>query len=215
MKQQEESDRPLLVALTGGVASGKTSVSNRLAERGVPVVDTDLIARHVVAPGSQGLKELVDAFGREILDPEGALDRRKMRERVFDRPGQRQRLEAILHPLIEREARHQVAAHQNADYVILVVPLLVESGLFRDADQVVVVDVPEQVQVRRLLERDGIDLARAESILAAQASRPERLAVADEVIDNGGSLEDLLEAADELHERLQTLSRRGRSLRRP
>ncbi|RFF31892.1 dephospho-CoA kinase [Wenzhouxiangella sediminis] len=198
----------MLVALTGGVASGKTSVSDRLSARGVPVVDTDLIARQVVAPGSPGLNRVVEAFGPEILDSSGALDRRALRERVFARPEARERLEAILHPLIEKEARRQVALHREADYVVLVVPLLVESGLFKDADRVVVVDVPESVQIERLVERDNVDRSQAESMLAAQATRPNRLAAATDVLDNSGSIEELMEATDELYEKLTRLSRR-------
>lgn len=197
----------MLVALTGGVASGKTSVSDRLAAQGVPVVDTDLIARQVVAPGSPGLDRVVEAFGPDILDASGDLDRRALRERIFARPELRERLEAILHPLIETEARRQVAAHHQADYVVLVVPLLVESGLFTDADRVVVVDVPETVQIDRLLERDNVDHHQAESMLAAQASRSDRLAAATDVLDNSGSIEDLMQATDRLHGKLMRLSR--------
>ncbi|WP_376690982.1 dephospho-CoA kinase [Wenzhouxiangella sp. EGI_FJ10409] len=215
MNETDKHNRPLLVALTGGVASGKTSVSDRLAEKGVPVIDTDLIARDVVSPGHPGLERVVEAFGSEILDESGALDRRRLRERVFARPEQRQRLESILHPLIEEDARRQIAGHESADYVVLVVPLLVESGLFEDADLVVVVDVPESIQVRRLLERDGVDQEQAEAMLAAQASRAERLAIADEVIDNSGSLAALMQASDALHDRLRLLSRRRVSLRGP
>lgn len=198
----------MLVALTGGVASGKTSVSDRLAENGVPVVDTDRIARQVVAPGSAGLKQVTRAFGAEILDASGALDRHSLRERIFARPQQRVKLENILHPLIEKEARRQIARLDDADYVVLVVPLLVESGLFGDADRVVVVDLPESLQVERLLARDGVDRRQAESMLSAQAKRSERLAAATDVIDNSGSLDELMQAADELHRRLSALSRR-------
>lgn len=199
---------PLLVALTGGVASGKTSVSDRLADKGVPVVDTDLIARQVVAPGSPGLQEVVDAFGPEILGPSGALDRGAMRERVFAEARQREKLEAILHPLIENEARKQIARHRAADYVVLVVPLLVESGLFTDADRIVVVDLPESLQIERLVERDGVDRRQARAMMAAQAKRGDRLAVATDVIENTGSRQELEQAIDDLHRRLTELSRR-------
>lgn len=203
-----EHDRPLLVALTGGVASGKTRVSDRLGKLGVPVVDTDLIAREVVAPGSDGLRQVVSSFGAELLDSSGRLDRDALRRRVFADPHQRKRLEALLHPLIEREARQQIARHEHADYVVLVVPLLVESGLFTDADRIVVVDVPEALQIRRLKERDGLDDTQAEAMLAAQAKRSERLEAATDIIDNSGSLDALDQATDELHERLKSLSRR-------
>jgi dephospho-CoA kinase len=200
----------MLVALTGGVASGKTSVSDRLSDKGVPVVDTDLIAREVVTPGSPGLDEVVAAFGSDILDASGALDRRALRERVFARPERREKLESILHPLIEQEARRQIALHGEADYVVLVVPLLVESGLFTDADRVVVVDVPESVQIERLVERDNVDRSQAEAMLAAQATRSSRVAAATDVLDNSGSIEELIRATDELHEKLTRLSRRRR-----
>lgn len=214
MTRQDEATGPMLVALTGGVASGKTSVSDRLASKGVPVVDTDLIARRVVEPGSPGLRKVVDAFGAEVLDASGALDRKALRERVFADPEQRERLEAILHPLIEIEARRQIARHGEADYVVLVVPLLVESGLFTDADRIVVVDLPEALQIERLVERDGVDRKQADSMLAAQATRTDRLGAATDVIDNSGSPEALLAATDELHDRLVALSRRRRPARR-
>ncbi|MDZ7789821.1 MAG: dephospho-CoA kinase [Xanthomonadales bacterium] len=210
MTETDHRSEPMLVVLTGGVASGKTSVSDRLAYKGAPVIDTDVIAREVVSPGSPGLDRVVETFGADILDESGALDRRSLRERVFARPQQRRRLERILHPLIEKEARRQIARFQSADYVVLVVPLLVESGLFEDADRVVVVDVPESLQIRRLLARDGVEREQAEAMLAAQASRAERLAVADEVIENSGTLEGLRQASDALHERLVALSRRRR-----
>lgn len=210
MTETDHRSEPMLVVLTGGVASGKTSVSDRLAYKGAPVIDTDVIAREVVSPGSPGLDRVVETFGADILDESGALDRRSLRERVFARPQQRRRLERILHPLIEKEARRQIARFQSADYVVLVVPLLVESGLFEDADRVVVVDVPESLQIRRLLARDGVEREQAEAMLAAQASRAERLAVADEIIENSGTLEGLRQASDALHERLVALSRRRR-----
>jgi len=186
MKQR----KPMIVALTGGVASGKTAVSDRFAERGVPVVDTDVLAREVVAPGSPGLAEVEAAFGAEIIDADGALDRSALRQRIFDDPDARNRLERILHPRIAEEARRRLAS-EAAPYAILVVPLLVESGLFEDADRVLVVDVPEAVQIERLIARDGGTRDQAEAMLAAQASREQRLARADDVIENTGTLEDL------------------------
>ncbi len=208
MTGPKDKPAPMLVALTGGVASGKTSVSDRLAERGAAVVDTDLIARQVVAPGSPGLEEVEKAFGAEILDSTGGLDRRALREMIFTDPQQRTRLEGILHPLIEKEARRQIARLEDAPYVVLVVPLLVESGLFDDAERVVVVDLPVALQIERLLERDGVDRQQAESMLSAQAKRSQRLAVATDVIDNSGSLDDLMRATDDLHRRLTAISRR-------
>jgi len=189
--------KPMIVALTGGVASGKTAVSDRFAERGVPVVDTDVLAREVVAPGSPGLAEVEAAFGAEIIDANGALDRSALRQRIFDDPDARNRLERILHPRIAEEARRRLAS-EAAPYAILVVPLLVESGLFEDADRVLVVDVPEAVQIERLIARDGGTRDQAEAMLAAQASREQRLARADDVIENTGTLEDLRRRVDAL-----------------
>lgn len=200
--QARQQGRPLLVALTGGVASGKTAVSDRLAELGVPVIDTDVIAREVVEPGSEGLDAVVEAFGEAVLDRQGALDRRAMRERVFSDERERERLERILHPLIEREARRRITANADAPYVVLVVPLLIESGLFRDADRIVVVDAPDEVRIRRLMDRDGIDRRRAEAMLATQAGRDERLARATDVIDNSGTPRQLRTRVDRLHAEL-------------
>ncbi|NBB93256.1 MAG: dephospho-CoA kinase [Gammaproteobacteria bacterium] len=213
MNTDEDQNAILLVALTGGIASGKSAVSDRFAQLGVPIVDTDLIARQVVEPGSTGLDEIARAFGREMLDEQGRLDRGRLRELVFADEAARRRLEALLHPLIAREARRQVRQHRDADYVILVVPLLVETGLFEDADRVLVVDVPESVQIERLMAREGIDAGRAARMLSAQASREERLAAASDVIDNSGPLERLDQQVEQLHARYRALSRRRRNRR--
>lgn len=202
-----EAGSPLVVALTGGIASGKTAVSDFLATLGVPVVDTDLIARQVVEPGQPGLAAIQAHFGPGLADSDGQLDRKALARQVFSDPAARQQLEALLHPLIEAEARRQITVYAGADYVLLVVPLLVESGLFGDVDQVVVVDVPESIQQDRLARRDGLQPAETAARLQAQASRAERLARADVVLDNSGSLEALHQAALELHQRLVSLGR--------
>ncbi len=206
-EQTANQQRPLLVALTGGIASGKTAVSHRLSERGAVVIDTDLIAREVVEPGQPGLSAIVEAFGPEMLDDDGRLDRAAMRQRVFSDPDSRKRLEGILHPLIAERVKQRIAAEQDADYLVLVVPLLVESGMFLDADRIVVVDVPESVQLERLAQRDGTSEEQARAILASQASREQRLKVATDVIDNSGSLAELERAADQLHNELLTKAR--------
>lgn len=189
----------MVVALTGGVASGKTAVSEHFAKLGVPVVDTDVIAREVVVPGSGALGAIKATFGAEMITADGSLNRAALRRKIFDEPGARTRLEDILHPRIAEEARRQLAA-LDAPYAVLVVPLLVESGLFSDAKRVLVVDVPKAVQTERLMARDGNSRAQAEAMLAAQASRTQRLARADDVIDNTGTLADLhahVEALDQ------------------
>lgn len=189
--------KPMIVALTGGVASGKTAVSDRFAELGVPVIDTDVIAREVVAPGSGGLAAIEAAFGADMITAEGTLDRAALRRKIFEEPGARTRLEDILHPRIAEAARRQLAALE-APYAILVVPLLVESGLFSDADRVLVIDVPEALQIERLMQRDGNTRKQAEAMLAAQASREQRLARADDTIENTGTLAELNARVDEL-----------------
>jgi len=196
--------RPMVVALTGGIASGKTAASDAFAALGVPVIDTDVIAREIVEPGQPGLEAIRAEFGAEFVDAEGRLRRRALRETIFSDAQARARLERILHPLIATEARRRIVA-LDAPYAMLVVPLLVESGLFADADRVVAVDVPEPVQVERLTARDGIDRRQAEAALAAQATREQRLAAADDIVDNSGSL-------DALRARVAELDRRYRGL---
>jgi len=189
---------PLLIALTGGIASGKTAVAELFAKLGVPVLDTDQIARDVVAPGMPALDQLVAAFGADILDAHGQLDRARMRERVFGDPTQRRKLEAITHPAIREElARRSAAA--GGDYQIHVIPLLVETGRTDAYDRVLVVDCPEQAQLERLMSRDGTSRQQAEEILDAQASREERLNAAHDVIENTGTLADLTRFVQTLH----------------
>ena len=197
----------LIVGLTGGIASGKTTVSDAFAELGACVVDTDRGAREVVAPGQPGLKEVADAFGHGILRPDGTLDRARLRELVFRDPPARQRLEAVLHPRIRDWALQRI--HQaTGPYVILVVPLLVESGALREVvSRVLVVDVPEAVQLARLRQRDGASEAQARSILAAQASRSERLAIADDVLVNDADTDTLRRRVEALHRRYLSLTR--------
>lgn len=186
----------MVVALTGGIASGKSAVSQRFAELGAPVVDTDVIAREVVEPGSSGLAEIEREFGRDVMDGD-ALDRAALRRRIFEDPTARARLERILHPRIAAEAERRIAA-LDAPYAVLVVPLLVETGRFGDADRVLVVDVPESVQMQRLMDRDGVDRDDAEAALRAQADRRHRLARADDVIVNTGSPDELRGEVDRL-----------------
>lgn len=202
---KNDNAQAMVVALTGGVASGKTAVSDRFAELGVPVIDTDVIAREVVAPGSGGLAAIEAAFGADMITAEGTLDRAALRRKIFDEPGARTRLEDILHPRIAEEARRRLS-ELDGSYAILVVPLLVESGLFSDADRVLVVDVPAQVQVERLMQRDGSTREQAEAMLAAQTSREKRLARADDIIENTGTLAELKARIDELDRKYRGLS---------
>lgn len=189
---------PLLIALTGGIASGKTAVAELFAKLGVPVLDTDQIARDVVAPGMPALGQLVAQYGADILDAHGKLDRARMRERVFSDPAQRRKLESITHPAIREElARRSAAA--GGDYQVHVIPLLVETGRADAYDRVLVVDCPQAAQIERLVARDGTSREQAEEILAAQVSREERLDAAHDVIENTGTLADLERFVQTLH----------------
>lgn len=190
----------LRIGLTGGIASGKSTVADMFAELGVPVIDTDVVAREVVAPGEPALDEIIAAFGPQMLAPDGTLDRAALRARVFADPAQRHRLESIVHPRI-RDRTLTLAATSGGPYLIIVVPLLVESGFDRVVDEVVVVDCPEAEQRRRLLTRDGDDPGQVDRMMAAQLGREARLAAADVVIDNGGPLDATRAQVAELHRR--------------
>ncbi len=198
----------LLVGLTGGIASGKSTVAQMFADKGVEVIDTDVIAREVVAPGQPALAEIRREFGAGVFTAEGTLDRAAMRRLVFADPGKRRRLEAILHPRIREAALAQVQAAAGP-YQLIVVPLLAESPLRHRMGRILVVDVPEAVQLERLLARDLEDPGQAQRMIDAQASREERLAIADDVIVNDGSLDDTRRRVDALHERYLALANHG------
>ena len=179
--------RPMRVGLTGGIASGKSTVADLFAGLGIPVIDTDLIARQVVQPGQPALEDIRKRFGDEVLAPDGGLDRAALRSIVFASEPARKDLEAILHPRIGEETRRQSKA-AGGPYQLIVIPLLVGSKLLDFVDCVLVVDCDENTQVARLLERDAESPAQARRILAAQSSRTERLAIADDVIENDGEI---------------------------
>ncbi|MCB1738139.1 MAG: dephospho-CoA kinase [Gammaproteobacteria bacterium] len=189
---------PLRIGLTGGIASGKTAVSNRFAALGVPIIDTDLISRELVEPGQPALTAITAHFGDHILSPDGHLDRAALRQHIFGDANARQALEAILHPRIRTEVSRRIAEIE-APYLIVVVPLLFESGFDDLVDRVLVVDVPEAIQRQRVRARDGVDAAQTDRILSAQMARPERLSRADEVIDNHADLDALQRQVDRLH----------------
>lgn len=196
---------PYIVAVTGGIASGKSAVTARFEQLGVPVIDADLIARELVEPGEAALGEIVQRFGTGVLDAEGRLDRRQLRQRIFSDAGARRDLEAILHPRIRERMRERALA-AAAPYVVLAIPLLTAGSRYPFIDRVLVVDVPEAVQIERLTRRDGVDEASARAALAAQISRSERLALADDVVDNSGSLASLAAKVDALHARYLDLA---------
>ncbi|PIE36749.1 MAG: dephospho-CoA kinase [Gammaproteobacteria bacterium] len=203
----------LSIGLTGGIASGKTLVSGRLAERGAFVIDADVIAREVVEPGSAGLNALVNAFSPVILTADKALDRQALRRIIFSDDTARERVNDILHPLIRQrgdELRQAAAASGEFPYSVHAIPLLLETGQADRFDRILVVDVPRDIQLDRLMDRDGADRSQAEAILDAQASREDRLAIADDIIDNSGSPENTLAATDALHRHYLELAGAGR-----
>jgi dephospho-CoA kinase len=196
---------PFVVVLTGGIASGKTAVSDLFALRDVPVIDTDRIAHEIVEPGQPALMQIVNAFGNGFLGAEGRLDRKKMRETIFSSPRQKNRLESILHPAIRKEVDRCIS-QIDAPWCILVIPLLTKSSPFKQIDRVLVVDVEESVQIERVMARDKISRAQAHSILDAQISRQQRLALADDILDNSGSLEQLEREVSRLHQKYTGLA---------
>ncbi len=196
----------LRIGLTGGIASGKTTIANLFADLGVDIVDTDIIARQVVEPGSDGLAEVVQSFGEEVLAADGSLDRRALRRIVFADDARRLELEAILHPRIREEAARQSGRSTSDGYHIVVVPLLTESPMKDDMDRVLVVDCSVETQLARLLSRDAETRQQAERILAAQASREERLSIADDVIVNDSDLDDARQQVLAVHERYLSLA---------
>lgn len=195
----------LSIGLTGGIASGKSLVASLFAEQGVTIIDADLVARDVVAPGQPGLTRLVELFGDDILDADGMLDRRRMRERVFSDPDARHTLESVLHPLIRAELARRRDAGEG-DYQILAIPLLARTGMGSLVDRVLVVDVPESVQLERLVLRDGISPDLAQRMLAAQETREQRLALADDVLLNDGPPERLQGPVAFLHDYYRRLA---------
>ncbi len=196
---------PPRIGLTGGIASGKSTVANLFAELGATIIDTDVIAREIVEPGQPALQDIAAAFGEEALQPDGRLDRSALRSRVFANAGDLQRLEAITHPRIRAETLRQADAAGGL-YQLIVVPLLVQSPLRESVDRILVVDCPEETQIERLMARDAESEAQARRILAAQASRSERLAIADDVVSNDGSLENTRRQVAALHEIYRSLA---------
>lgn len=188
----------LIIGLTGGIGSGKSTVAGYFAQQGIPVIDADQLARELVAPGSPALLEIASAFGPDILLADGSLDRPQLRRLAFADPSQRRRLEAILHPRIYAEMRHRSQALE-APYCIWVIPLLLETGKTALTDRVLVVDAPESVQRQRVLARAGMDEDTLEAILRSQVSRNERLHAADDVIVNDADLSHLQQQVAALH----------------
>lgn len=195
----------LRIGLTGGIASGKSEAARHFASLGVPVIDADTISRELVTPGQPLLDAILSHFGDELLLPDGQLDRAMLGQRIFADPDERRRLEALTHPAIRHEMLHQLT-QLNAPYVILMVPLLVETGMNEQVDRVLLIDTPLATQQQRIRQRDGHDAARITQILAAQADRATRLAAADDVIINDRGLQELHQAVEKWHKHYTSIA---------
>jgi dephospho-CoA kinase len=189
-----------IVGLTGGIASGKTTVANLFAQYGIDLVDADVIARDVVAIGSEGLQAITEHFGQAILLADGSLDRAALRAQVFDKPEQRLWLNNLLHPMIRQKMLEQVQASTSA-YVIMIVPLLFENHLDSLVDTTLVVDIARELQISRAMQRDSVSKEQVEHILASQMTREQRLKSADNIIDNQGKHKLLRSQVSRLHQR--------------
>jgi dephospho-CoA kinase len=193
-----------LVGLTGGIASGKSTVARAFSERGIPVIDADQLAREVVAPGSEGLAAIVETFGEEVLLPDGSLDRKGLGARVFADQSLLPQLNGIVHPLVGRLSAERIAAIDEASvpYAIYEAPLIVENGLHRAMRALIVVALDVPLQIERVMKRDGLGQQEAENRIKAQAPLSKKLEAADYVIDNGQGLSTLFQRVDEVHQQL-------------
>nr|WP_277628928.1 dephospho-CoA kinase [Pantoea allii] len=185
--------------MTGGIGSGKSTIAEYFAASGVDIIDADVIAREVVEPGTPALQAIIARYGDAIVNEQGALHRSRLREIIFATPDEKRWLDALLHPLINARTQ-QLKAQAVSPYVLWVVPLLVENQLQRQADRVLVVDTDEETQLKRTLQRDNVSPDQAKRILAAQATRQQRLACADDIIDNSGAPENALPQVAQLHQ---------------
>ena len=205
-----------IVIITGGIGSGKSTVTNCFARLGVPVIDTDLLARELVEKGSPALETISEHFGPEVMQPDGSLNRSNLRKRVFNNAEERRWLEGLLHPLIRKAAVGKLNDYNQHEYVLLVVPLLTEDSEFlKYADRILVVDVPEEVQVERTTARDNISIDAVKQIMATQLAREQRLMLADDVLDNSRSPERLMEKVEELNEQYHRLAQKTQNSELP
>lgn len=199
-----------VVGLTGGIGSGKTTVADQFAARGVALVDTDRIAREVVLPGEPALQRIADHFGAEVIQPDGSLDRGRLRSLVFSQPAERRWLEALLHPLIRQRTVAQLADCQST-YALLVSPLLLETDQHRLVQHVLVIDLPEALQLSRTQQRDRNSEAQVRAIIASQISRQQRLQRADSILDNSLPLATLAQRVEQLHHQFLRLAAASRA----
>ncbi|AYO13445.1 dephospho-CoA kinase [Vibrio owensii] len=198
-----------VIGLTGGIASGKTTVANLFKQQfKIDIVDADIVAREVVEPGTPGLNAIVEHFGADIVHDDQTLDRAKLREKIFSNPEEKAWLNGLLHPMI-REKMIEDLEQVTSDYALLVVPLLVENKLDSLCDRVLVVDVDPQTQISRTVKRDNVSEEQANAILASQASREQRLALADDVVKNNPDDPDLLLQITDLHEKYLAMCKKN------
>lgn len=195
----------LVIGLTGGIGSGKSTVADMFAGLGVPIIDMDRIARQTVEPGQPALEQITQMFGKDLIGPDGQLNRQRLSTIIFDSAEKRHQLEAILHPIIRKETEQQLAMLE-APYCIVVIPLLLESGLHSLIDRILVVDAPESVQITRTMQRDNISATQAEKILATQVDRQSRLSAADDIINNSGELSELRHQVEHLDQQYRAQS---------
>ena len=198
-------NHPFTVALTGGIASGKTLISNEFARLGVPIIDTDVIAHEIVEPGQPALQEIEHIFGAGFLDDRGQLNRQALRALIFSDTTERKKLESILHPRIRQEVS-QAIANVTSAYCVLVIPLLAEKGAYPNLDRVLVVDVDPETQINRLVTRDNNSRKQAKQALASQASRKQRVKIADDILDNSGSPAQARDEVARLHKKYSRLA---------
>ncbi|EHR0226448.1 dephospho-CoA kinase [Vibrio parahaemolyticus] len=199
----------LVIGLTGGIASGKTTVANLFKQQfKIDIVDADIVAREVVEPGTHGLNAIIQHFGQDITHDDNTLDRAKLREKIFSNPEEKAWLNALLHPII-REKMIEDLQQVTSDYTLLVVPLLVENNLDSLCDRVLVVDVEPETQISRTVKRDNVSEEQAHAILASQASRQQRLDIADDVVKNNPNDPDLLLQITDLHEKYLAMCKKN------
>lgn len=196
----------LSIGLTGGIGSGKSEVAGMFNQLGVPVIDADVIAHQLVQPGSETLSEVIDAFGNTILTPAGELDRARLADIIFNRPEMKQRLENIIHPRVREQIRAFKVVHKKAAYILVVIPLLLESGQRDLVDRILIVNAAEPVRIQRVQARDGRNEEQIRAIMLNQADDAERQAAADDNLDNSGSLDELRQSVLKLHQQYITLA---------
>ena len=197
----------LIVGLTGGIGSGKTLVSDYFKSLGIVIVDADVVSRQVVEPGTEALKKIAEKFDSDILNADGTLNRRVLRDIIFNNPDEKQWLENLLHPLIGLETARQLQTSKSP-YTIFVSPLLIEIGQYKMTNRILVVDAPENLQVSRTVERDNTQAENVQSIMNTQASREKRLEMADDVILNNSDINSLHKKIDDLHQHYLKLSQK-------